>query len=386
MSEGSPVYACSLDAEGAFDCIPHPILFRKCFSAIPDSLWRLLVVWYRKLTVRIRWREQLSSEIQVLQGTRQGGLSSPFLFNLFYQDLIERLAKIPNGIQVNGKSYNTFCYADDILVTSLTSSGLQKLITTANEIITSQGLRFNPSKTVCCTFGQSTLSPKPQWTLNGEVLKQEESLVYLGVTLSNNKDAHTNARIRACQRAFFSLQGAGLRPHGLSPETMKHLWMVAVRPVLFYGMHCTHLGKEAIKKIRSTEAKLLKRALGLRKFCKSTPLLDALDIPDIHLTLKKSRLKTLMSALRSQSQASHFYAYALTKLRLGQQPDPNSLVGQLVQQMSPRDVLNAVANERLPLRKPSSSEPSGVVDSVRQLLMHYSSTNNELLNMMLSPF
>jgi hypothetical protein len=28
----SPVYACSLDAEGAFDAIPHPIVFNKCIG------------------------------------------------------------------------------------------------------------------------------------------------------------------------------------------------------------------------------------------------------------------------------------------------------------------------------------------------------------------
>ena len=152
-------------------------------------------------------------------------------------------------------------------------------------------------------------------------------------------------------------------------------------------MHnCTYQGKRAIKDIRSTEAKLIKRALGLRKFCKTTPLLDALGIPDVQLTVNQSSLKTLKSALSSQSQASHFFAFALARLRLGLRPDPGSLVGQLVQRMSTRDILDAVANERVHTRRKSSCEPSGVVDSVRQLLIHYSSSNNELLNMMLSPF
>ena len=36
--KGSAVYVCSLDAEGAFDCIPHPILFRQCHGIIPSAL------------------------------------------------------------------------------------------------------------------------------------------------------------------------------------------------------------------------------------------------------------------------------------------------------------------------------------------------------------
>ena len=39
-SRGSPVYACSLDAQGAFDAVPHEILFRKALGVIPDHSCR----------------------------------------------------------------------------------------------------------------------------------------------------------------------------------------------------------------------------------------------------------------------------------------------------------------------------------------------------------
>ena len=39
---GSVVFACSLDAEGAYDGIPHPILFMKIIDIVPDIFWRLL--------------------------------------------------------------------------------------------------------------------------------------------------------------------------------------------------------------------------------------------------------------------------------------------------------------------------------------------------------
>ena len=62
------------------------------------------------------------------KGTRQGGLSSPFLFNLMYQDIVNELSEMNVGISINNTTYNTFCYADDLLLCSLTISGLQKLI------------------------------------------------------------------------------------------------------------------------------------------------------------------------------------------------------------------------------------------------------------------
>ncbi len=106
-----------------------------------------MVTWYSSIIVQVKWGNQLSSQICIYKGTRQGDLSSPFLFNLFYKDLIELLCNCTGGVRIGATSYNVFCYADEILICSLTVSDLQKIIDIANMYITSHGLSFNPSKT-----------------------------------------------------------------------------------------------------------------------------------------------------------------------------------------------------------------------------------------------
>ena len=66
------------------------------------------------------------------------------LFNMCYHDQVNLLSESTGGIcTINGVSYYVFCHADDLLFTSLTETGFQKLINVANEYITSHGLRFN---------------------------------------------------------------------------------------------------------------------------------------------------------------------------------------------------------------------------------------------------
>ena len=117
-ARGSNTFLCSLDAEGAFDAIPHSILYHKAAKAIPDPLWRVLFTWYQDMTVCIRWNHDLSTQIPVRCGTRQGGLSSPFLFNLFYKDLLDRLHDEKCGVIINRESFSCYCYADDLLLCS----------------------------------------------------------------------------------------------------------------------------------------------------------------------------------------------------------------------------------------------------------------------------
>ena len=136
---------------------------------------------------------------------------------MFYQDLVNKLSNCACGIQINNESYNVFCYADDLILTSLSVTGLQTLINTASRYIVSHGLNFNPTKTICTTFGRCTLANSPHWQLNGSILRDEPNVNYLGTVLSNNPKAHIDARLQAARGAFYGLQSSGMCEGGVSP-------------------------------------------------------------------------------------------------------------------------------------------------------------------------
>ena len=50
--------------------------------------------------------------------TKQGGLTSPFIFNLFYQPLVQKLQDSNYGVRIGKSNFNCFCYADDLLLCS----------------------------------------------------------------------------------------------------------------------------------------------------------------------------------------------------------------------------------------------------------------------------
>ena len=237
-SNGSPVYVCALDAEGAFDAIPHSVMFSKIIDTVPMLCWRILFYWYSRIKVHVKWNGKMSNPIAVQRGTRQGGLSSPFLFNILYQDLVTKLSDMPCGINIDGVNYNVCCYADDLLLCSLTIIGLQLLINEANNYITQHGLRFNPLKTTCVTFGKCSYTRR--WTLDGTTLQEVNEVKHLGVILANNSRSHGESRMKAARRAFYSLQGAGLCYSGSGPYTaaeislLRTLFRSTSRTSVFY--------------------------------------------------------------------------------------------------------------------------------------------------------
>ena len=64
-ARGSAVYTCSLDAKGAFDAIPHSILFYKAAASLPKHCWHVMLSWYSRLTLLIKCCGKLSRKISV---------------------------------------------------------------------------------------------------------------------------------------------------------------------------------------------------------------------------------------------------------------------------------------------------------------------------------
>ena len=54
-------------------------------------------------------------------------------------------------------AYNVFCYADDLIIASLSVTGLQEMLHVTPSYIVDHGLNLNPAKTTCKTFGISSL-------------------------------------------------------------------------------------------------------------------------------------------------------------------------------------------------------------------------------------
>ncbi len=84
----SPVYACFLDASKAFDKLNQWILFKKYKQCgCPVYLVNVLVYWYQKQNLCVKWGNYLSDTFSVSNGIKQRGILSPILFNTYVDDL-----------------------------------------------------------------------------------------------------------------------------------------------------------------------------------------------------------------------------------------------------------------------------------------------------------
>ena len=117
------------------------------------------------------------------------------------------------------------------------------------------------------------------------MILREEAAVTCTI-LSNNTKHHIDTRIKTAHIAFYGLQSGGLCADGVSPLVSAHMLSVAIQPILSYGCSTLNADRNVIKELDKAQAKLLKFALGLPKFCHNIPLLEALALKEIAKTLQ----------------------------------------------------------------------------------------------------
>ena len=119
------VFVCFLDASKAFDRVNHTTLFKQLGAkGVPGYILRILIYWYKKQDMCVRWGDAYSAKFKVTNGVRQGGILSPYLFNVYVDELSEELKKCNVGCNLNGHLINHIMYADDLVLISPSSAGL----------------------------------------------------------------------------------------------------------------------------------------------------------------------------------------------------------------------------------------------------------------------
>ena len=109
---------------------------------------------------------------------RQGGLTSPRLFNLY----IIELGRAGVGCSIDGRISNNISYADNKVMLSPSVKALQTLIGICERYAESHDLGYNTKKSELLIFKAGNKRPKfvPPVKLGGEILSRVTKFKYLG--------------------------------------------------------------------------------------------------------------------------------------------------------------------------------------------------------------
>ena len=194
--------------------------------------------------MQVKWDNCLSAPFHISNGVRQGSILSPILFNFYMNDLSHNLSSCKTGCMVGSTVMNHLMYADDCVIFSPSSAGIQQLLNVCSVYGEQHDIKYNESKSVImiCRTVEDRHMTFPDFKLSGKVLNICSEVKYLGhvITdqLTDDEDIFRQCRmlyVRANELARkFGWCTVGVKltlfKAYCSPMYTAHLWLKYKKP------------------------------------------------------------------------------------------------------------------------------------------------------------
>jgi hypothetical protein len=266
VSRGSTVFTAALDISKAYDSVNHFKLFASLIKAgVPRWLVDVLVNWYNKLYVSVRWNECVSGYFKVGSGVRQGSPLSPALFNVFVNVFITCTKDTGQGCYMNRAWLGCIMYADDIILLSASLRGLQESLLCCTNVTKDLRLKFNCDKSCCIAFGPQARSQLQQLCLGSGLLQWCTNVKYLGINFCHG--AKIKCDIDVVTRKFYAASNNILSNSRGSSELMQlHLQQAYCLPVLQYATAAISLTQVQVNTLNVCWNNVYRKIFGFNKW------------------------------------------------------------------------------------------------------------------------
>lgn len=177
-----------IDLRKAFDkCNVYGVLCMLQDKNVNSNVINTLENWYSKSYTSVKWCGFESERVALISGVKQGGVLSPILFNLFVDVVLDRLEESGYGCFINYKCCNSFMYADDIILLSISVTDLQLLFDVCSDVFVQLDLPINALKSHCMRIGpRFNMLCKPL-VVQGNCVNWVDNIKYLGIVIIKSK-------------------------------------------------------------------------------------------------------------------------------------------------------------------------------------------------------
>lgn len=272
-----------IDLKSAFDVANREIILDQLVDfGVKGNLLRWIRNYLSNRTARVLFRGACSTSKSFDLGTPQGGVLSPFLFNILIHRLLSLTPDIP-GTTVT-------CYADDVCIHSASPQDLQAYLHAFSTSAAACGLIISTDKSrIFSTRNPRTL---PVFTMGGNVLPLCTQYTYLGAPVRVTPAIPARQRIHPIvqdllnrlERRFTPVKWLANNVRGVSIPVLNTIYIMFLRSVIDYlSPALCQLSRTALQPLEKFQNRVMRFILGcpastrtVNMLCeiKLTPLVD----------------------------------------------------------------------------------------------------------------
>lgn len=204
INNGSRMYCTMLDVSKAFDRVEYCKLFRLLIARnFPPIIIRFLLDLYTRHVSSVQWNGVSSGTFCVQNGVKQGGVLSPVLFCIYFDNLLNNLAACNTGCYMGKCFVGALAYADDLVLLAPSARAMRSLLSICDDFGSQFNVIFNASKSKCMIIQPRfpvarwlRHSDQPLFTIGGNVIEIVDQWPHLGHIITNKFDDEADISAR----------------------------------------------------------------------------------------------------------------------------------------------------------------------------------------------
>merc|ERR1711963_998821 len=267
------LYACFIDYSKAFDCVEHQMMWKIMIEmGFPRHLVRLIESLYDSQEAAVRVDGETSEWFEVGKGVRQGCILSPYLFNIYAENIMRNVRNDAqryndqedpekdtfDSLNIGGREYPELRYADDTVLLSTTPIGLEKMIRSVKTHSESQNLFLNAKKTKIMRTDKTSVATNI--IIGNDLIEEVPDFDYLGSLIANNGDGFKEIK-RRLGMATRKLKNMTNLWKGSVESTKLQFLKSLIFPIAKYSAETWSLSKQAELRINAFEMKSYRKIL-----------------------------------------------------------------------------------------------------------------------------
>ena len=325
-----------LDLETAFDIANKEIILDQLVEfGVQGNLLKWIRNYLSNRTSRVSFKGACSQYKQFELGTPQGGVLSPFLFNILMHRLLSPLPAIP-GTTVT-------CYADDICIHSNSPRDLQLFLRDFYESSLSCGLIISSGKSRI--FSSRDLRALPAFTMGGNAIPHCTQYTYLGAPARVTPAIPARQRIHPIVKdlldrlelRFTPIKWLATNATGISIPVARTLYITFIRSVVDYmSPTLIQLPRKALEPLEKFQNRVMRFILGCPPSTRIVNMQSELQLPPLVARIFANMTYLSIKCLRYPHVTPHFSAVIRASL------DPEE--PRLVLRSGGQNLINAVCN------------------------------------------
>ena len=269
------LFVASIDLKKAFDFVPRKaILDRLMARGVSTKMCKIVESMFKRSSFMVKLSSsEATQQVPSSSGIFQGCVFSPQLFVFFLDTLNDSFQNInsesPNLMH---RIIRHLLWADDLILISKTTKGLQILLDKFEDFCAYWGLTVNTSKSHVIVFKGGTRRAKEEsWFYQGQPLDVCRVSRYLGIFFSYNSSwiPHLKKMEEKANIAVRPLLSFYYRNKTLPFCFFQNLYATLIEPILLYGaeLWAPHISSHKFstinKSLNKHSSRFLKRLLGL---------------------------------------------------------------------------------------------------------------------------